>query len=75
MGSAFFQKTIGHPQSMQTGNMTAMSRALSSGQYGARGAGIAEAKALGGAQAANKAAIGAHKPMKGSSAYPKGPKI
>lgn len=75
MGSQFFAKAIGHPAPISSGNLTPLARATGSGQYGARAAGIAETKALAGAQAANKAAIGAHKPAARSSAYPKGPKI
>jgi hypothetical protein len=73
MGSSFFKGGAGRPAPIGAGNMNQMARAEGTGAYGARGAGIAAQKALGGAQAVNKAAITAHGPLKRSAAYPKGP--
>jgi hypothetical protein len=71
MGTSFF-KGAGAPKIGGT-NLNQMARAEGTGAYGARGSGIAQQKALGGALAANKAAIAAHGPLKRSAAYPKGP--
>jgi hypothetical protein len=73
LGSSFFKGGAGRAPTIGTGNMNQMARAEGTGAYGARGAGIAAQKSLGGAQAANKAAMAAHGPLKRSAAYPKGP--
>ena len=75
MGSSFF-KSAGQPKTITGGNPGLEARAIWQSSYGVRNSAIGAQKALAGAQAANKAAIGAHgKPMKGSAAYPKGPKL
>jgi hypothetical protein len=72
MGSAFF-KTGGQPK-IVGGNQSMQARAIGSSVYAARGAAAGAQKDLGAASAINKA--GAHKPLKGSAAYPQmGPKV
>jgi len=76
MGTSFFRgaggpkiggpKIGGAPQNMEA-------RAIGSGVYAARGAAAGAQKDIGAASAINKAAK--FKPSKGSSAYPKGPKV
>ena len=72
MGTSFFK---GHPSPIGEGNVNQLARGLNAGQYGARTAAIGAQKALGGASAANSAAVKAHGPLKNSAAYPKGPKV
>ena len=72
MGSSFFK---GKAPSFSGSNMGQEARAIGSGTYAARNSGMAAQKDIGAAQAINKAAIKAHGPLKGSAAYPKGPKI
>jgi len=72
MGTSFFK---GKAPTISGGNTTQLARALNAGQYGARSAAIGAQKALGGATAANNAALKAHGPLKNSAAYPKGPKL
>jgi hypothetical protein len=74
MGSSFFSN-VGKPKQMMGGNQGLEARAIGASSYGQKGAAIGAQKALAGAQAANKAALGAHGPLKRSAAYPKGPKI
>jgi hypothetical protein len=72
MGTAFFKQK---PGAAPGGNLNQLGRALNSGAYAAHGDAIGAQKALAGAQGANAAAIKAHGPIKGGSAYPKGPKV
>jgi hypothetical protein len=75
MGSSFF-KNQGQPKVLTGGNPGLEARAIGSSSYGVKNSAIGAQKALAGAQAANKAAMSAHsKPLKGSAAYPKGPKL
>jgi hypothetical protein len=73
MGSSFFKGN--KPPTMNVGNQGQEARAIGAGQYATRAAGAAAQKNIGAAQAINNAAIKAHGPLKGSAAYPKGPKI
>jgi hypothetical protein len=72
MGTSFFK---GKPGAITGSNVNQLARGLNAGQYGAQRAGLAEQKALGGAQKANAQAIAAHGPLKRSAAYPKGPAV
>jgi hypothetical protein len=71
MGSSFF-KSAGQPKIIG-GNQGMQARAIGSSVYAARGAAAGAQKDLGAASAINKA--GAHRPLKRSAAYPKGPKV
>jgi len=74
MGSSFFK--TGSPAKMGGISTSPMSANMRASSYGTHGAAIGAQKALAGAQAANKEAEAARaKPLKGSAAYPKGPKI
>lgn len=73
MGSSFFKGAAGKGPSISSGNPGLEARAIGSSTYGSRAAGAGAQKDIGAAMAINKA--GAHKPLKGSAAYPKGPKI
>lgn len=72
MGSSFF-KGQGKGPTIGGGNPGLEARAIGASNYASRGAGAAAQKGIGQALAINKA--GAHKPLKNSAAYPKGPKI
>lgn len=73
MGTSFFKGN--KPGAITGSNTNQLNRALSSGAYGARSAGIGAQKDLGAASALNSKAIAAHGPSKRSAAYPKGPKV
>lgn len=72
MGSSFFKNKSGPING--GGNPGLLARSIGASASGAKGAGIGAQKALGAAQAINKAAFN-HGPLKRSAAYPAGPKL
>lgn len=72
MGTSFF-KGAGKPGAIGGGPQSMEARAGGAPAYAAVRAASGAQKSLGAALAANKG--GAHKPLTGSAAYPKGPKL